>query len=227
LYFGDRVAVLNDFIYQTGGSIYIVCLMQTYLSSMLAAFCGWKVRWWHRRWICLCYKPRGIWVWLPNALSPHNLQKELFNRPMCCAQNKQVKVSQGLNQGVKCAAHQTSFRGYATQEVSRRVCRHPPDSRKRLQHKLACLAGACQLRCSFLPPPAGCCRSYLAGLADSACACEGMQVLLQCPSAQFLFYLLTHGCNLISTYNCTFASVYLVQDNIFMVHTLLPVVNRG
>jgi hypothetical protein len=27
LYFGDRVAVLNDFIYQTGGSMFLVYLL--------------------------------------------------------------------------------------------------------------------------------------------------------------------------------------------------------
>jgi hypothetical protein len=60
--------------------------------------------------------------------------------------------------------------------VSGCVCRHPPDSRKSPRGNLACPAGACELRCSFLPPPARCCRSYQAGLADSAGDCEGMQV---------------------------------------------------
>jgi hypothetical protein len=37
LYFGDRVAVLNDFIYQTGGSTYLLACLLTYLLTYLLA----------------------------------------------------------------------------------------------------------------------------------------------------------------------------------------------
>jgi hypothetical protein len=50
LYFGDRVAVLNDFIYQTGGSMYwwiphlvgVASFLGQNSNSRVASFSGWR-----------------------------------------------------------------------------------------------------------------------------------------------------------------------------------------